>query len=171
MPIHLDFTLTFQDYLQAQRLHIRRILWRRVLRWISMVVYPILGVFGLFFTAAVALNSKTDGDLLVPLTASLILVGIPFYQRYRLKSCYRRTRIDDGRYTLDFSDDVIRSNSANTKGEIGWNAVQTYTEDKYLFMLYLAPAKFIAIPKRICSAEQIDELRSLFQRHIQPKVN
>ncbi|HUX45922.1 MAG TPA: YcxB family protein [Terracidiphilus sp.] len=170
MPIHLQFTLSFNDYRNAMRLHARRTWWRRIGQFITFVVYPIAGLIFIVFAFSIARDPASGGNTIVVATPGIFLAGLPLYYRYRLKSCYRRTRIDDGSVTLDLSDEGIHSESSNTKTDIAWNAVRSFTENKHLFMLYLAPAKFIAIPKHICSAQQIDELRGLFQRHIQPKA-
>jgi hypothetical protein len=48
------------------------------------------------------------------------------------------------------------------KSEIEWPAISRFAEDKNVFLLYMAQAKFLVIPKRILSAEQIEEARALF---------
>jgi len=58
----------------------------------------------------------------------------------------------------------------NSASEIGWKAIHDVNQDSNLFMLYLAPAKFLAIPKRICSAAQIEELNQLFASQVLPKA-
>jgi hypothetical protein len=52
-----------------------------------------------------------------------------------------------------------------------WKAVKTFLENKKIFMLYLAPAKFIVIPKRVCTEAQIGELRMLLLRQVKPATN
>ena len=58
--------------------------------------------------------------------------------------------------------------AGNIKSDFDWTAVQLFREDKKIFILYIAAAKFIAIPKRVCTEAQTEELRSLFQREIKP---
>jgi hypothetical protein len=52
-----------------------------------------------------------------------------------------------------------------------WKAIHYFREDKSVFLLYLAPAKFIAIPKRVCTEEKITELRSLLSRQVKPTTD
>jgi hypothetical protein len=63
---------------------------------------------------------------------------------------------------------MIRCKGEHSKSEIEWCAIQSFSEDESLFLLYLAPGRFLAIPKRVCTTEQIEELRLLFQRQIKP---
>ncbi len=170
MLIHLEFTLTFHDYLNAMRLHTRRSWWRRFVHLITFIVYPIAGAIFISLSISMANDPQSRSNVAFVAAPGIFLIALPLYQRDRLKRCYKRTRIDDGNVSLNVSDEVIHSESSNTRTDIAWNAVQSFAEDKHVFMLYLAPAKFIAIPKRICSAQQIDELRSLCQRCIQPRA-
>lgn len=171
MRVHLRFTLTFQDFLNSQWLHVSRIWWRKVLRIGRIFIYPVLGIVLIVLTLAMESGrNSTGGDIIVAMEGAL-LVLYPFYFRYRLKKLYRGTRVNDGNVTLEISDKGIHTGTSNSRGEIAWTVVKSYAENKHLFMVYTAPMKFIAIPKRVCTAQQIDELRSLFQRHIQPKVN
>jgi hypothetical protein len=52
-----------------------------------------------------------------------------------------------------------------------WKGIHYFREDKNVFLLYLAPAKFLAIPKRVCTEEQITEFRSLLSRQVKPKTD
>jgi hypothetical protein len=61
---------------------------------------------------------------------------------------------------------MIRVQAARMRSEVQWQAVRSFSENEKVFLLYLAPAKFMAIPKRICSEQEISELRSLFKQEI-----
>lgn len=170
MPIHLQFTLSLKDYQNAMRLHARRTWWRRIARVVNLFVFPILGIVFIVLAFAMERDPNSTGSTIFVGVSGVFLLCYPFCFHYRLKSCYRRTRVDDGSVTLDLSEEGIHSESSNTKTNISWNALHSFAENKHLFMLYLAPARFIAIPKHVCTAQQIDELRSLFQRCIPPKA-
>jgi YcxB-like protein len=170
MPIYLEFTLSFKDYLQAQRNHAKRSWWLRFNNFAARRLNPALGVVILILAVLISgPHVSWTAPYLLMIFCAIVLLCYPFYLRIRLWKCYSRTRIDDGNLKLDLSGEGIHSESSNTKTDIAWNAVQSFAEDKHLFMLYLAPAKFIAIPKRICTVQQIDDLRILFQRYIRPK--
>jgi hypothetical protein len=64
---------------------------------------------------------------------------------------------------------MIRTLGAHSKSEIEWAAIQFFSENKKVFLLYLAPGKFIVIPKRVCSVEQVSELHSLLLTKTNPE--
>jgi hypothetical protein len=72
----------------------------------------------------------------------------------------------DGSRVIDFDQNSIRANEANVKSEVEWAAIQSIKEDKNIMMLYLAPAKFVMIPKRARFEEQYSELQELFRQNI-----
>lgn len=163
MPIHLEFTPTFQDYLCAQQLHAKRNAWGRFnnfgWRWIS----PALGILVLGLAALIAGPGVTGtGSFVYMICAGVFLVLYPFYVRYRLKSCYKRTRVGDGSRTFDIDHDSIKAREGQTSSEILWSAIQNIREDENLMMLYIAPAKFVMIPKRCCTAQELSEIMALF---------
>jgi len=52
MPIRLQFTLTLDDYVAAQRLHAKRGWWPRLILVLAYTLVPFLGVLWLLFTAS-----------------------------------------------------------------------------------------------------------------------
>jgi hypothetical protein len=86
--------------------------------------------------------------------------------RWKLKRCFSRTRVGDGDCKIELGEDCIRMAGGNTKSEIDWAAVRSMAENERVFMLYIAPAKFIAIPKKVCGSDQIEEFRQLCSRRI-----
>jgi hypothetical protein len=65
---------------------------------------------------------------------------------------------------------MIHVKMENVSSDFNWKAVQFFREDPKLIMLYLAPAKFVALPKRACTPEQIAELQSLLARKFAEKA-
>src|SRR5664279_5460645 len=149
MLVHLEFTLGFNDYLDAQRLHARRSWWPRFNQFMGRFGFPIWGALILIFAYLI----HGPGDRLFVLMMSacgVFLLLYPFYIRFKLKRCYTRTRMDTGDCTFEFEGTCIRSEGSGTKSEINWSAIQSLSENDKVFLLYLAPAKFIVIPKRVC---------------------
>lgn len=83
--------------------------------------------------------------------------------RFRIKQCFRRTRTGDGSLAFNFDESGIRGVGQGTRTEIEWSAIQTMREDEKSLLLYLAPAKMLMIPKRVCSSAHLEELRRLFE--------
>ncbi|UWZ83506.1 YcxB family protein [Occallatibacter riparius] len=158
MP-QLQFHFELSDYVQAQRLH------RQTSRALFDFLLPACGA--IFFAVGMAMRrtgSYTTAG--IEFTASLLFLSFPVLVRLNWRYCYRRTRSNDGEWNLEISDDLIRTHTNNSKSEVHWSAIRSFAEDQNMFLLYLAPAKFLPIPKRACTAAQIDELRVLFTQRV-----
>lgn len=158
MPIHLEFTLTLDDYLDAARLHSEKSS--------DQVITPIWGVAIILIALLTLIWSGPDMPFMILMGLGLFFGAYPFYRRFRLKRLYTQTRIGAGDQVIDLDETNIRMRARGVKDEIEWNAVRTFVEGKNAFLLYLAPAKFISIPKRVCTVEQKAELRKLFAERL-----
>jgi hypothetical protein len=166
MLIHLKFNLSLSDYLDAQALHARNNWWRRLNYFAARFVLPVIGVI-LILQALLMFRTRMPGMFVViALGLGVFLVFYPWYYRGRLKRCYRRTRTDNGEISVELGESLIHVRTQTSNSELSWKAVQFFLEDQKLFMLYLAPAKFIALPKRVFSHEQIGELQSLLASQV-----
>ena len=167
MAVHLQFTPTFDDYLCALRLHAKRSAWSLLndfaARWLS----PALGVAILILALLISGPGVSwTAPFILMILCAILLLSYPIYMRFRFRQCYTRTRIGDGRRVIDLDRSSIKCQEGNVKSEVEWVAIRTVKEDKNLIMLYIAPAKFIMIPKTACSEEQRSELQTLFQQNV-----
>jgi hypothetical protein len=170
--INLRYKLTFEDYLSAQRLHAKRGIWPRVVSIIANWLYPLLGIF--FF--AIAFQEWRDRDATGSVVSSVfvgvLLIGCRFYVRWKYRRCYQRTRIGSGDTSMLFREDNFLTEEQDCgKSECSWNAVKSWREDAKVVLIYLAPARFIAIPKRAVSDSQLNDLRELLRRKVVPVVS
>jgi hypothetical protein len=134
-------------------------------------IYPIIGLFFLVVGLPIFGDKASNHSIPTMVICGIILVFLPIYMRIHLKNCYKRTRSDNGECKLIINEEYIEVEGQYTKGEMDWKAVKTFLENKKIFMLYLAPAKFIVIPKRVCTEAQIGELRMLLLRQVKPATN
>ncbi len=164
--MQITFELTFDDFAIAQRLHQRRSAWTSLVYFYSHFLSPVLGVCGI--ACGLLLIGKTSSvqPTVTLLVCGTILIFYPLYCRFRLKRWFRQTRGTGGACTITFSDELISVEGKNSKGTIEWTAVQSFREDDKVFMLYLAPVRFLCFPKRICTEVQIAEIRSILNRHL-----
>ena len=170
MPITLRFTLTFQDYLNAMRLHARKNWWRCFGFYCARFVYPVIGAFIIWIGY---LNWRTGVTWpSAGLTIGCGLVGLlfPLYYRFRLRSCYRRTRTGNGDHSFEFGQEKIRVETENMSTDFNWKAVQNYRENQSVITLYIAPAKFLIVPKRVLMPEQQRELQSLLASQVSERA-
>ena len=170
MPVNLNFTLTFEDYPLAQRLHARKNWWLCLNYFAARYFLPVLGDC-LIFLGLVTLGHRVSSVLsVVNLGLGVFLVLYPWYYRARLKRCYRRTRTGNGETAVEIGEEMIRVKAENSSSELNWKAVQFVREDQKLFMLYLAQAKFIALPKRVFTPEQLVEFQLLLADRLAEKA-
>jgi hypothetical protein len=162
MAVQLEFDFTFRDYLQAQRLHARRTWWTQLNDLMARRLSPLLGAMILLFGILISGPGVSwTAPFILMLFCGLLLLFYPFYMRARLKSCYKRTLVGDGRRALDLDENTIKGRESNICSEFQWAAVKSFQEGKEIVLLYIAPAKFIAIPKHACLPSQLDQIRDL----------
>jgi hypothetical protein len=165
--MQLQFKLSFDDYLAAQRLHERRSLGSRFIYMLNYYLSPLIGLFFLACGLLLIESNASFSSIAAIFSACIILLCLPLYMHMRLKRCYKRTRSDSGECKLTFDEERIGVEGQYSRGEMDWRAVKLFREDEKIFVLYTAPAKFIPVPKRICSAAQINELRTILQLKVQ----
>jgi hypothetical protein len=167
MPdISLSYKLTLEDYLNAQQLHAKRGFWPRTASFLRNWLFPFLGVCFLGI-AFLEWRGPANGSVLSSVVAGVLLVGCPFYVRRKYRRFYQRTRTGSGDMSLTFGEDNFLAEKQNfSKGEYNWSAVKSWRENAKVMLLYLAPARFIVIPKRAISEPQLQELRALLERKI-----
>ena len=166
MPINLRFTVALEDYLNAQSLHAQHHSWLGVKFFRARFVLPALGV-GIILFGLLCFGAPWAFHII------LIFVGIwfvlyPWRRRAYLKRRYRRTRTGKAHTSVEISEESIHVEGENADTELSWKGVQSYLEDQKTFLLYWAPAKFMILPKRSFTPEQISQLQSLLARKSVP---
>ena len=166
--MQITYELSFDDYRAAQLLHAKRSLWRRLMRILTHAIVPICGACFLVLAITLIGDKGSLDSMLIMLTCGSYLILCPFYLNWRLKRVFKRTRRQKNECNTTLSEERLLLDAGNMKSEIDWTAVLFFSENSKIFMLYIAQANFIAIPKRVCTEAQIEELRSLFRRKIKP---
>ena len=169
--MQIQFQLSLDDYLAAQRLHAKRSFWSRLVRVLTRYIYPAIGLVFLALSSLFIFDKASMESSSTMLICGIILVFYPIYLHFWLRRCYKRTRSGNDGCQLIFDEGRISVEGQYSKGEMEWKAIHYFREDKSVFLLYLAPAKFIAIPKRVCTEEKITELRSLLSRQVKPTTD
>jgi hypothetical protein len=167
--MQIQFQLSLDDYRAAQHLHATHSPWPLFKYILVYYIYPIIGLFFLVIGYPFYGDKTSNQPIPALIVCGIILVFLPIYMRIHIKNCYKRTRSDNGECKLTFGEERIGIEGQFTNGEMDWRAVKSFRENKKVFMLYLAPAKFLVIPKRVCTDEQITELRKILSHKIQPQ--
>jgi hypothetical protein len=165
--MQIKYSLLFGACAAAQALHSRR----SVMRYLSHIAgHYAFPMFGICLLAITFLSAKPPGSHhtnWLTVICGAYLLSCPLILRLSEKRRYMRMRSGTGDCAIEFDENLIRTQGPHSKSEINWNAIQYFSEDMKSFLLYLAPGKFIVIPKRVCAYEQIEELRTLFQRQVE----
>jgi hypothetical protein len=160
------FSLDFRDFKAAQTLHAKRSEIPYLGYCAVRYIYPVLGLCILAFEFTPHHFVGSPQPKLYGALCGLFLVCIPLYVRWMTKRCYVRTKSDSSDCSIEFDERSIRAKNLHTRSEVEWTAIRSSSEDSKTFLLYLAPARFLVIPKRACTSEQANELRTLLQEKV-----
>ena len=166
MSIPIQFVLTFDDYLQAQKLHGKRSFWSRIWQTMRVTLIPVLGLIFIFSGIMMIGPGVSVFSIIYVILCGIFLTCYPIYIRHRYKRCYKRTRTEGSQCTITLQDDNILTETENSKSELDWKAIRSVRESDHVILLYMAPAKFLALPKRVISTEELTEVQQLLRVHV-----
>jgi hypothetical protein len=164
--MQIQFRLSLEDYIAAQSLHATRSAWPLFMYLLPRFIYPILGILFLIWDVSSMVNQGLTAHVAWLIICAVILICIPFYVRFQLKRCYRRTRSGSGDCTVTFGEERIEMKGEFSSSEMDWKGVKSFVENDKLFLLYIASAKFFPVPKRVCSEAEISTLRALLLQKV-----
>jgi len=169
--MQINFQLSLDDYRAAQRLHAMRSLWSRIVRALTLYIYPAVGLIFLALSLSLIAAKESEKSISTMIICGFVLVLCPVYLRFQSQRCYKRTRSGSNGCELTLDEGGIGVEGQYSSGHMDWKAIHSFREDEKVFLLYLAPARFIAIPKRAGTEEQATELRSLLSRQVGPLID
>jgi hypothetical protein len=162
--------LTADDYLAANKLHMRQRGWKRV-AWI--VFWVLLGVGALLF-ADVAIQDPNAGVLplvLILLVAATQLVVRLIYLPRRVRRVYSQQRTLQLPFESVCTDSGIEWKNANAEIQTPWSHFIRWREGDDLFVVYQSDIVFNMVPKRcFAQPEQVDAFRNLLTERLGPPV-
>ena len=162
--------LTADDYIAANKLHMRKRGWKRV-AWV--VFWVLLGV-GALLSADVAIRDPNSGLpplLLILLIAVTQLFVRLFYLPRRVRRVYSQQRNLQLPFESVCTDSGIESTNANTSSRLPWSHLIRWKEGATLFVLYQSDLMMTMVPKRcFAQPEQVDAFRGLLTERLGPPV-
>ena len=169
----MRFKLSLEDYLNAQRFHAKRSMSSRFTFFVVWWVYPTVGLSLIAIAFLIwryhPLSANTAGAIGGLLGGGGVLACWRLFIRRNFKKSYRRTRCGEGDVEVLLNENGIFSEiSGLTKGEFSWKATKSWREDKEQVLIYLAPAIFVILPKRVVTESQLNDLRELLHRKMTP---
>jgi len=163
-----EYQLNEDDFVDAQRMHMRKALGR-----VSRAAFVL---FGIIIVSAIVVTiywftrgSSEVGHQLQPfvlfVTVGVLVIlyiwsGIP-YRRH-----FRKIRALQTPMKFAVNEDEVLASSARGEGKIAWTAFEDWRESKKNFLLYSQPNLFHVVPKRVMQSHQISVFRDLLKNRI-----
>lgn len=165
MPeLSLNYYITQDDFVAAQRAHQRRNTWGKVQYGVGMVLlgwFLLLALFSLIFTPRVWMNY----------TLPLLLAGAYLYIYYFAhRLSYRKNAGLFSEVAVEIGGEGVHVLTAHSESTVPWSSYRRWVESEKVFLLYMGERTFNIIPKRILSVEQLEELRKLLTEKVRSTV-
>ena len=172
----LEYTLTLADYKDAQRLHLRRNLSRRLVFTFWYAVVPILAIAGALVFAVFDVSKLTHfAAAYFGIEAALVWVSIvlPLTRFYTIRKGFKQlfppTRTDRSS-SIDIDEERILSVIPGvSEGKVFWNGIIDFGQDEKITLLYIRKKAFFFFPTQAMSPAQRAELNDLVARHVVKK--
>lgn len=166
MSINFKYTVSLDDYKAGLFFHAESSIWLYLTYVTTRFAMPVIGAIVIAESVFLLVTNFSR-----PLAAALLFLGIvmalyPIFYRHRIKRFYERTRTGNNECNATFSEDLIHVESADSSSDVKWTAIKSFSENNKVLLLYLAPAKFLILPKREFQPGQVEELRSMLQRKL-----
>jgi hypothetical protein len=163
--MRITFTPTQKDFMDAQRTHA----WRRynpAMARLQRALEPFVGVFLILFSVHLARTNANRGIVLLEFVLGLyVLLASRVLGPFLYRRAYRQRDSTGPDVTaLDFEHDAIYMDSpGHSSGKLEWPAILGTIESETTLLLYLAPARFLIIPKRFLEGSQLKDLSHLLR--------
>jgi hypothetical protein len=170
--ITICYQLSFEDYMRAQRLRVKSNSKLHFAYFLSWWGLPAVGLLSIGFVVLMWHRQFLDHTVLLLFLA----MGISFvYSRFYLarvyKVVYRKTKWGNGDAKMSFRDENILLEKPDfSKTEYSWNAAKSWRENTELLIVEVG-VTFLTIPKRAMSESQLNDLRGLLRRKVNPVVS
>ena len=165
--MQIAYTLTFQEYLEGQRVHENRCTKTRVLRFLNWWFFPLLGLVLVLGSIVLWREGSPWVTVIVVFVYGLFLVCYRLLLLGRAKSKYINTRRGDGSVLVDLGENQIVVQWPDTAMTVAtWAAAKDFRENEKVLLIYIAPAIFYVLPKRALSRDQLSELLVLLNKKL-----
>ena len=158
--------LTWQDYLHAQHLHTRHPWWQDLI-WYSALVIVVGGFLSVMIPDVAASGMSVVWDYIwLPI---VILAGVVLFYYVFLPRSMRHLVEEHKEMSAPFeyeitSGGLLISNQYGHGNRL-WEEFKKWKEDRNFILLYLSEGQFVIIPKRLCTVDQVDALRTHLQEN------
>ena len=163
--IEAEYTITYTDYKNAQRLYLKR-------RPAAMIGYVllvwILPIFGVSMALALWFRiyfGRGPGDQAGVMVSYLwLIVVFPLIRWLRLRRGYRNLFAKGAPRVVRLSadeDQVVSTIPDRCEGRFYWKTIEDSAEDKNGMILFVHQKQFLVVPHHALTQAQWEELRGL----------
>jgi hypothetical protein len=157
MEIRASGEFEFADMRRA----CRALLIRRKWVWYAEIV---IGFLMIVVGAFVSISSPEMFTEMLPLIVIGLILGsmgwwVPLITA---RGMWKNNRALPGRHEFEFDEAGMRRQGQTSSSELKWTGVYSWSEDKYLFTLFISPGGAVMVPKRFLNnAADVESLRHL----------
>jgi len=136
--VQIEYEISEQDFMDAQRLAIRNSPMRLV-RWTRWVL-PLFGVGLLVFLINAVAKQGFSVRAVPGLAFCLFFISLPLLNRNTQKKLYAKTTSMHGKLSLEASEEGLQFRGPSFSSQVGWSNFCKFFEDEKSFVLYQNPA-------------------------------
>jgi hypothetical protein len=169
--MNCTYTTNYDDFKDAQRLHMGATPRLNVLFWISLRILPVVGLIALLLLVSHALPMKNSLVLIVACglvgagTWGFIMAILRPFSFRRLYKQMKNGRPDDAELGLEIVDGQLISRIPGlSEGRFFPAAILRFVENDKVALLYVAKNRFLMIPKPAMNETEWSELRAWLGR-------
>lgn len=160
--------LTLQDYLHAQSLHARRVWWVQLL--VVLAALPLIGGYVSVMVPDIAAHGWVNLGYYLWLPVVIVLALLLYYfvaLPRRVRRLFEQQKALSAPFEHEITPDGLVSSNQYGRSTRPWAHFLKWKESRDILLLYVSDLQFVLIPKRFCTAEQLEALRAqLAQNHV-----
>jgi hypothetical protein len=167
----LAYTLTFEDYKEAQALHVKRSLKRRLSYFVWYRAVPAIAVLLMGVIIVSVINHRWAGmNIAFPAEGALIWLSIylPFirsrHMRKGFKRLYPKSRTDNISSIVLEEDQILSGIPGVSEAKFFWAAIDGFAQNELTTLLYVNKTGFLFFPTSVMTSEQRIALGDLIKR-------
>jgi hypothetical protein len=167
-PIHVEIDSSRADFLAAVKAHRRATRRSGVVIWLiasgAMLIIILRNL--LLYDNPSPMEWLGMPAIYVVLTLLFPLYGRPLLWVLRLRWSWRFRRGQGRTVTAEYSDEGADVRTFNKRIFCKWDVFSHYVEGPDVFLLYSNRERFVYLPKRVMTPEQVDAFLDLMERHV-----
>ena len=156
-------TITAEDYVRAQRLHLRP---RPLFRVLDLLLACLFAFAFVAASWAAHVGGYTGFPLILGVCAAYLALFFFVWLPFQARRMYKQQKTLHVPFTFRLDETGLRIESELGSTVLPWAMLHRWKENKHLFLIYHAANLFTPVPKRLQSPEAALSMRSFLQEHL-----